>query len=274
MIFAISFQSGQKLQERAKLESKVTQAGGLILQEGFHELFEPCKILKSSSPTYDDEELLKLTKAGCNAGFTALIADSHSRKPKYMQALALGLPCLAQQWITTCLNKGTIVDWQPYLLCAGSSAVLGNAIRSRNMAAYSILDTSLTDMVKTRPRLLDGQRILLVMDSKKPRSEAKEPYIFLAQALGPSMSRVFTVQQARDTLIESEKAGKPFDWCYIDKGTGTAEAVLSAAPEGGGRKRRRSAAQPLVRNLRVLNDELVIQSLILGRIVEEDEMNF
>ncbi|KAI9149454.1 DNA repair protein crb2 [Paramyrothecium foliicola] len=267
MVFAVSFQSNQKQQERAKLESRIAQAGGLVLQDGFHELFEPCKLLKSSTPVYDSDDLLKLTKLGCDSGFTALIADSHSRKPKYMQALALGLPCLAQQWVAACLNKGTIVDWQPYLLCAGSSAVLGNAVRSRNMAAYSVLETSLAAMVEARPRFLDGQRILIVVDSRKSRSEAKEPYIFLAQALGPSMSRVFTVQQAQEVLREHERAGKAFDWLYIDKATGSVDAILAS----DGKKRRRSAPKRLVGNIRVLDDELVIQSLILGRIVEEDE---
>ncbi|CAM1508061.1 Fc.00g049090.m01.CDS01 [Cosmosporella sp. VM-42] len=275
MVFAISFQNGVKQTERNKLETKITQAGGTILSVGFQEMFERSSIMNATAPVIDEEDDLKLTKSSSESGFTALIADSHSRKAKYMQALALGIPCLAQQWIMTCLNKGAIVDWEPYVLCAGASAVLRNAIRSRNLIPYPAVDAKFAEVIDQRLRLLDGQRILVVVDSRKARSEAKEPYIFLATVLGPSISRVFTTQQAREALLEHQKAGNPFDWLYIDKGTGTVEAVL-AAPEASGKKRKKSAAQqlPMMGNIRVLNDELVIQSLILGRMVEEDEINF
>ncbi|KAM6512384.1 radiation sensitive protein rad9 [Fusarium solani] len=273
MVFAISFQNQVKQQERTKLETKITQAGGMILAEGFQDMFEHSSIMNTTSLVIDEEDALKLTKAGCESGFTALIADSHSRKAKYMQALALGLPCLAHQWITACLNKGAIVDWEPYILCAGASAVLGNAIRSRTLAPYSAVDAKLVEVIDQRPRLLDGQRVLVVVDSKKSRNDAKEPYIFLATVLGPSISRVFSTQQARDVLQEHEKAGNPFDWLYIDKGTGTVEAVLGPTEVAGNKRRRKSSQVPLrVGNMRVLDDELVIQSLILGRIVEVDEM--
>ncbi|KAM5344999.1 hypothetical protein ACJ41O_010861 [Fusarium nematophilum] len=273
MVFAISFQNRVRQQERTKLETKIAQAGGTILAEGFQDMFEHSSIMNTTTPVIDEEDALKLTKPGSESGFTALLADSHSRKAKYMQALALGLPCLAHQWITTCLNKGAIVDWEPYMLCAGASAVLGNAIRSRTLAPYPAADARLVDVIDQRPLLLDGQRVLVVVDSKKSRNEAKEPYIFLATVLGPSISRVFSTQRAREVLLEHQKAGNPFDWLYIDKGTGTVEAVLAPMEATGSKKRRKSAAaQPKLGNIRVLDDELVIQSLILGRMVEEDEM--
>ncbi|KAF7551464.1 hypothetical protein G7Z17_g4960 [Cylindrodendrum hubeiense] len=274
MVFAISFSSQVKPQERTKLETKIAQAGGTILPEGFQDMFEQSSIMNTTSPVIDEEDALKLNKSSSESGFTALVADGHSRKAKYMQALALGLPCLAHQWITACLSKGSIVDWEPYVLCAGVSAVLGNAIRSRTIVPYAAADARLADVIDQRPRLLDGQRILVVVDSRKARNEAKEPYIFLATVLGPSISRVFTIQQAREVLLEHQKAGNPFDWLYIDKGTGTIEAVLAPPEAAGSKKRRRSAApQQTMGNMRVLDDELVIQSLILGRMVEEDEMH-
>lgn len=234
-------------------------------------MFEHSAVMDTSNPTFDEEDALKLNKANLESGFTALIADSHSRKAKYMQALALGIPCLAPQWITTCLNKGAIVDWEPYVLCAGASTVLGNAIRSRNLIPYLAVEARFIDIIDQRTRLLDGQRVLVVVDSKKARSEAKQPYIFLATILGPSITRVFTVEQARETLHAHQKAGTPFDWLYIDKLTGKADAVL--APVGGTR-RRKSTQTAVSSSVRVLDDELVIQSLILGRMVEEDEMDF
>ncbi|QPC78531.1 hypothetical protein HYE68_009283 [Fusarium pseudograminearum] len=273
MVFALSFSTQFKAQERKKIESKITQSGGAILTDGFQDMFEHSSIMSTMSPVMDEEEALRLTKTSCESGFTALIADNHSRKVKYMQALALGLPCLAPQWITACLNKGAIVDWEPYLLCAGASTVLGNALRSRILAPYSAAEARLAEVIEQRPRLLDGQRVLVVVNAKKSRNEAKEPYIFLASVLGPSISRVFSTQQARELLLEHQKAGNPFDWLYLDKGTGTVEAVLAPLETTGNKRRRKSApAQSKIVDIRVLDDELVIQSLILGRMVEDNEM--
>jgi hypothetical protein len=277
MAFGLSLQTDMKIQDRTKLESKITQAGGHILQEGFEPLFEPAAIMDTTSPVFDDDEPLKLKKAYADTGFTALIADSHSRKAKYMQALALGLPCIAHQWISACVDSGSLVDWTHYLLCSGNSAVLGNAIRSRNLTPYPAADAGLADIVNNRAKLLDGQRVLVVVDSKKGRSTAKHPYIFLTQALGPIVSRVFTTKQATEALVKHAEDGHPFDWLYVDQGTGTVESVLSGNADSNSKKRKRSVGKtkhPVIGDIRVLNDELVIQSLILGRIVQDKEMVF
>jgi hypothetical protein len=277
MAFAISFHSSNSTdQSRINLEGKLVQAGAVILSEGFEELFDSSPAMETTLPVFDQDGPMTLCDAYGETGFTALIADGHSRKAKYMQALALGLPCLAHQWVTACLGKGELVDWEPYLLCSGASAILDNALRSRSLAAYPAADARLAEVVDQRRKLLEGQRILVVVDSKKSRAGGKQPYIFLAQALGPSISRVFTTEQAREALVAHAKKGRPFDWIYVDKGTGTAEAVLSP-PDVGGKKRKRNstpAAAHSFGDTRVLNDEMVVQSLILGRMVEEGEINF
>lgn len=281
MAFAISMSLDKKNEKtRASVEAKIKQAGGLILESGFEELFEPSTVMSTYSvPSTDDGQPLSLSSSYLNYGFTALIADTHSRKVKYMQALALGLPCLAYQWVVTCLNKGVVIDWEPYLLAAGSSAILGNAVRSRCLRPYDAEVARLAEMIDKRPKLLAAERLLAVVDDKRARSEGKrkksdmekQPYLFLAQALGPSISWVSTIQQAREMLDTQDKAGEPFTWIYMDESIGTVESVL-AKPELTGKKRRRSQGLPAARNVRVLCGELMIQSLILGRIAEEDEM--
>ncbi|OAA71510.1 brct domain containing protein [Cordyceps fumosorosea ARSEF 2679] len=270
MVFAISVD-----EHRRKFESGIVQAGGTVLQDGFQELFQALPSITSTDGASDDNAELALSQVGVESGFTALIADGHSRKAKYMQALALGLPCLAQQWITACLQKGALIDWQPYLLCAGASAVLGNAVRSRCLVPYPADTALLADTIDQRPRLLRGQSVLVVMDGKKARSEAKQPYLFLCHALGAAITRVATVEQGRAALAESAGSGHPFTWLYIDKATGTAEAVL-ARPAVKSKKKKRKAppATPAGAGVRVLHDELIVQSLILGRIVEPEEDSF
>ncbi|POR33751.1 DNA repair protein crb2 [Tolypocladium paradoxum] len=274
MTFALSSQSDKPEQQRTRLESRVVQAGGSVLKDGFQELFEQSAIMNTANAVVDGDDALKLVRTSTSCGFTALIADGHSRKPKYMQALALGLPCLGHQWIAACLDKGEIVDWEPYLLCAGSSAVLANAIRSRILPPYSAVDARLADVIEHRRRPLQDQSILVVMDAKKGRGETKQQYMFLVQGLGPStISRVSTAQQAREALRGREQAGQPFDWLYIDKSAGTAESVLTPPRGSGSKKKKQAAAEAPIRgDVRVLTDELVIQSLILGRMVEQQEL--
>ncbi|QPG96406.1 hypothetical protein C2857_004087 [Epichloe festucae Fl1] len=273
MVFALSFSDNQT--QRTKIEAKITQAGGMILHEGFQELFESSPLLHTNTTTVkDSDDFLTLGKTNSGCGFAAVIADSHSRKAKYMQALALGLPCLAPQWASMCLKRGEIVDWMPYLLCAGQSQVLGNAIRSRTLLPYNAIEAKLFNVLKERDKLLNGQKLLIIMDPKKARKETKQQYLFLALALGPSIiSRVSTVQQAGAAVRQAEQNGAPFGCVYMDSlSNSTIESVLAAAQDTGKKKRKSTVAKPVGRNLNILTDELMIQSLILGRMVEVDEM--
>ncbi|KAI0551089.1 hypothetical protein F4679DRAFT_582867 [Xylaria curta] len=285
MVFAVSLQERQQPQ-RAKnkslskggLEEMIRQEGGTVLDDGFSTLFEfdtlPPSTKASSTPVLSSS--LNLLDSG--AGFAALIADGHSRKVKYMQALALGIPCLAPKWVTTCVSKREIVDWSSYLLCAGSSTLLGDAIRSRNLQPYDASTARLMQTISQRPKLLNESKILLMM--KKTKNEEKRlPYVFLAQVLGASLVRVHSIEEARATLREAESGNNAFDWVYVDDHLQDAKNALFGftSGEGNSRKRKRTNTgadvgdQPPKR-IRTLNDELVVQSLILGRLIEEDEM--
>lgn len=286
MAFAISFQSRKpgesndqyntRMDLSATVQRRIKQAGGRILENGFDELFE---VLPAGTPSGSPvsspgaEPEINLTPEGRSTGFTALIADGHSRKVKYMQALALGLPCIAARWVTTCLDRGELVDWTPYLLCAGQSAFLGDAIRSRSLAPYDTSTARLTKVVGQRVKLLEGSRILAVV--KRALEGRKMAYVFLARVLGASLTRVYSVEEAKAEMKAAEEAARPFDWVYVD-GKSDEEALFAAGPVGG-KKRKRAAATSLpverpLKRVRTLSDELVIQSLILGRLIEDEEI--
>ncbi|RDA88247.1 hypothetical protein CP532_0323, partial [Ophiocordyceps camponoti-leonardi (nom. inval.)] len=168
MVFVLSTSDKQ----RKKMEAQIVRAGGSILDDGFQPLFSHDDDDDDDDDEDEDEDDKdedgngnnkgqdRLRPVRPNCGFAALIAESHSRKAKFMQALALGLPCLAQQWVTACVAKGAVTDWEPYLLAAGSSAVLGNAIRSRVLTPFSASTARLADMVARRRRPLAGQSVL------------------------------------------------------------------------------------------------------------------
>ena len=152
MAFAISYDEARK----SSLTHLIRTNGGLVLFDGFHELI--------------DTDNMTLKSNFSNLGFTALIADRHSRKEKYMQALALNLPCLSGKWVDSCIAKECVIDWQPYLLPAGESAALEGATRSRILAAIPDPSSAkMADMIDTRSRLLDDSAVIFVTDAARRR---------------------------------------------------------------------------------------------------------
>ena len=118
MVFAVSYSesSGNRPTnpQKANVTREIIARGGSIVTEGFEELFDS-----------DSSTNLRLCANVRGYGFTCLIADRHSRKAKYMQALALGLPCLSGYWVEHCVRAGELLDWRPYLLAAGDCSMLG-----------------------------------------------------------------------------------------------------------------------------------------------------
>lgn len=296
MAFAISFQAKQvgerdshynsRIAASSEIANKIKQGGGKVLTNGFDQLFEvtPVKnaecesISAASTPQPDDE--IKLAPSAQATGFTALIADGHTRKVKYMQALALGLPCVHERWVTMCVEKQKLVDWSDYLLCAGHSSCLNDAIKSRNLSPYDAATAKLSETIQHRPRLLNQSRILLIMS--KAEEQKKMAYVFLARVLGASLYRVYTMDEARKQLKRREDADHPFDWVYLEEKIVDSSSLFSStlsvstATSTTTRKRKRrnetSLCAPPPKKIRTLSDELVIQSLILGRLIDEDEM--
>ena len=268
MIFGISLDPKQE-QQKSQLVARIKQAGGAILREGqgLEELFEVPDPMKGNNPIYDEESQLRLKEKYRQIGFTAFLADSPSRKVKYMQALALGIPCLAYQWVLLCLAQNTILEWEPFLLPAGASAYLGKTILSRHLLPYDAEDACLAEVVGGRKRLMEGQSLLYVFDAKKSKTPSEQYPIFLAHALGPTITRVVTPQQARDILRERESSGNGFHYIYVDKDTCSIDAIFKIP----GRNGRKNWA-PWSFTVRELNDELITQSLIMEMIPSEEDI--
>jgi len=260
MAFAVSYSKHED--EKNEVTRLIVDNGGQVLQDGFDNLFETSKFNES-------EAGLTLSAAAKPLGFAALIADEHSRKAKYMQALALGLPCISGQWILACVSKNTILAWPPYLLCAGQSSFLGNAMKSRVLSPYPAAEAALEGTLAAREKLLDGKSVLIV--TPRGKAEKRKPYVFLTRALGPSrVGQVGDLSEARTRLGSEE-----WDLLYSDCSQETAAATVfgHAASNGASKKRKRGPAAvedpaPSPKRIRVIDDETMIQSLILGQLME------
>ncbi|KAI1943600.1 radiation sensitive protein rad9 [Ophidiomyces ophidiicola] len=238
MAFAISYTHDGR--ELARLEQVISTNGGQILKEGFDELFE----LPSHSTGAETGYALRLTPRAEQFGFVCLITDNYSRRPKYMQALALSLPCLAGRWVDHCVKKGEIVNWQPYLLAAGPSMVLQAAVKSRVIPYYAAATARLSRTISERRKPFAGQTVYLVM-SRGNVTEQKRAYSFFTYALGPDA--IHHVQDIQAVIHQLKRSGETsqnakYDtlaspvWIYIGDG----EAVNAS------RKLLTSSFKPLV----------------------------
>lgn len=271
--------------------------GGRVLEQGFHELFDTESIeltasqsRRASVSALEGAGVLTLKEEFKKLGFVALITDSHSRSTKYLQALALNVPCLHLRWVNDSLSASHALSFARYLLPAGLSKYLdpNGIIRSRAMRIYdpSSDNVSFEKTFEDRDLLLQGQTVLLVTGKSKKEIEKRQPFIFLTHALGaPNVGRCADLAAATQLFAQGQ-----WDWIYVDNDQ---SSVADAAAElfGAGapakstkgsfkkskkRKRDDGEAEELLakgeiagRKVRVASAEFVIQSLILGALVDE-----
>ncbi len=277
MAFAITNISDATL--RTALRHHIITNGGRLLADGFDELLHipslgPASLSKRSPKKNDSStsSAFDLTETGKQTGFTCLLADKHCRMAKYIQALALGIPCLATRWVQDCVAKQCLLPWQPYLLAAGDSSFLGGAVRSRILPTFSPESTTLKDIICSRAKPLDGDSVLLIME--KGEEEKMKSHPLITHALGASkVSRATCMEAAARATKDAEMNGEPWTWVFsLDREDKTEKALFGRG--SGGRKRKREnggGGNGVGRHgggTRVVGNEFVIQSLILGQLVE------
>ncbi|KAL5117465.1 radiation sensitive protein rad9 [Pleosporales sp. CAS-2024a] len=283
--------------DKEELSRIIKTNGGLVLEQGFHELFDYESADVPSTPqsrhqsrhSADGSQGLTLKNAYKDLAFVALVSDSHSRSTKYIQALALNVPCLHLRWVHDSLNASRAVPFIKYLLAAGVSKFLdpNGVVRSRTLAPYDpgAEDISFEHTVSNRDLLLRDQTVLLVTGRSKKEMEKRQPFIFLTHALGST-----TVGRCADLAAASQMIQEgQWDWIYVDNGeAGVADAAAELFGTGKpaasgktkkGKKRKRDEGEgneELVargtmgrKKVKITCAEFVIQSLILGALVEE-----
>lgn len=273
--------------DKSAITRLIRQHGGYVLPDGFETLFEHASTIldpneiPTSFAAGETPFELQLSPGSKDLEFVALITDSHSRREKYVQALALDIPCLSRRWIRDSISRGSLLPWDRYLLPAGESVVLHGAIRSRTFPEYSFNTPGarLEQVVSRRAKLLHDSHVLLVVGNGK--EEKRKTYVFLTLALGAKrVERVKSVEEARKRLNEPQSL---WNLVYVDDGNidAASAALVSQAAKGAKRKRRSGgdAAQPSSslshsitisgKAVRVVGDEFVVQSLILGALIDE-----
>ena len=275
MVFGITNVEDQDTREQV-LEH-ITSNGGLLIDLGFDELFQIPDTSTDETPVHEDtehENPFQLKLSASRRGFTCLIADKHCRNQKFFQALALGIPCLATRWVSDCVTKQRILPWEPYMLPSGESTFL-NAVRTRLLPSCSPETALLAETISHRPNFLAGSSVLLIVG--KGREQTMKAYPFIAYALGArKVARAVSLEVARQMLLDGMADGREWDWVCFHEGETQmtqkqAEKVLFGGGGAGAGKRKRGVSEVVRRSrTRVVATEFVIQSLILGQLLDEE----
>lgn len=268
MVFAISYQSLEKWESRPTALAAVVESNdGHVLEESWEDLFEP--------------NSLTLAARFARHKFAALLADQHSRKSKYMQALALGIPCLSDKWVDACVQAGKLVDWTLYLLAAGVSTKLDGAVRSR-ILPYLTDPSAITvsQMIDSRPDMFAGVRAVAVIPKGKSRDTLR-PFRFLLRAAGAETVQEELNLDAAKELLKSMGTGDDeattsrlllVDNALLDKARETVmsdgaskTSLAKAKGKRPGKARSADASAPGQRgHITVVDKDSIVQSLILG----------
>lgn len=272
MVFA--FTNISPNEKRARIKKHIHEYGGQVIESGFDELFEVPKLTATSpgksSSSKNKDRIFRLTNDATNMGFTCLLADKHCRNAKYIQALALGIPCLSPRWIQDCVSKQRILSWDAYLLAAGESTLLDGAVRSRQLQPCPAATAKLSNIIDNRAKLLEGMAVLLIMTKTEEKAMINHP--FLTHALGAAkVARAASVEAAADAIVEAQARGEHWDWVYSHENKKQTEQVLFGdTSTGRKRKRGRISGADLKARPKIVGHEFVIQSLILGRLVDDE----
>ncbi|KAI9664252.1 MAG: hypothetical protein M1831_002431 [Alyxoria varia] len=276
MVFAMTFLDKEEA-SKASMSRMIEENGGHIVKDKFDSLFDISVPSTPQEESFADLEALQPAASAANLGFVALITDSYSRRIKYIQALALNIPCLHTRWIHNCVKQQNILPWSQYLLPAGQSSILEGAVHSRvlsgpNNPFNSLNTTVFSAMVEHRLRLLDDANVLLFMGANK-HDEKRKAFTFLAHAMGTKqISWVKSVTAARDKLTGNHD----WNWVLVDetKVQEIREELLSDKkfPTQKGSKRKSSgrlvsvgsSAAPVVDSFRIIGDDHLVQCLISG----------
>ncbi|KAI0721096.1 hypothetical protein C8T65DRAFT_632199 [Cerioporus squamosus] len=102
-----------------------------------------------------------------------LISDDSHQKPKFLIALALGIPCVSVEWLQAVISAQEDVDWHRYLLPAGFSEQLNARVSQMVDLDWGNSIHHLTDVTANlvAPKVFADKTILCISPDFVPRKQ-------------------------------------------------------------------------------------------------------
>lgn len=239
MFFCITSIEGQKKEDIREL---IEENGGILIDDNWNDLF-----------SYETTSLgLQLAASLVEFSFGGMISNSHCRSAKYLQALALGWPVLADAFITDCVkNPECVLDWHIYLLPAGQSLAL-NSIKSIDVYKFRLnydMELDMSHQLGNNCHLLKAWNIIVLNQRNSTLLETCRFVFHCFGALSISYcSKVSEIANAVENLPETNVL-------VYDDGD-----VLKKLRKTG-------------KKVRVINWEWVVQCVISGYIWDQERIS-
>lgn len=243
--FATSMEAAKKEQ----LAELITTNGGLFIDGEIEQLI-------ARRTDANGKLTLELTKFS-GFKFGALISDGFSRSAKYLQALALGWPILAECFVEQVIADSLMLQsWHTFLLPAGQSRHTG--IKSNDVFDFRVNHGKKKDMseqLSNNAHLLKGHTIL-ILDTKQ---DSKTLYVceFIFHAFGAKRAKYITsVGAINDYLKDSHESVFVYD-------NGAKDYFKS-------HNKRTRRTKPKANRVGVIDWEWVVQCTISGHVWPPD----
>ncbi|KAJ2994442.1 hypothetical protein NUW54_g7551 [Trametes sanguinea] len=149
--------------DREALTSEIRRNGGVVLDE-WTTLFAMDGTITQKGQRWSltTNDIKWKNRNDVDRAF--LISDEHIQKPKYLMALALGIPCVSVDWVREVVEKQMDLDWQPYLLPAGFSNHLHTRVSQLIDVDWGNSKHHLTDIATSQvpSKVFSGKSIVCV----------------------------------------------------------------------------------------------------------------
>ncbi|KAH0827185.1 hypothetical protein J3R83DRAFT_4878 [Lanmaoa asiatica] len=218
-VVTINPKNEDPIQTKDEAMRAIKQHGGLVIEDWSSVFTMEGKHSQSNKRWIATPQDLRW-KSEVNLDRVFLLSDDAHQKPKFLLALALGIPCLSFEWLT---REGKFsTDWQPFLLPAGYSDALGARISQLVDLDWGNCTEHLTDIMASRvPIKLFSQKTVLCVGAdlvplppNRARKNAPEeasryvPWIILCMGAAK-------VEAVTDTKQVSPGHMKTFDYIIV-----------------------------------------------------------
>ncbi|KAI0054163.1 hypothetical protein FA95DRAFT_43641 [Auriscalpium vulgare] len=190
--FVVTLSAGCPKRQKADIEQVIRAHGGTVLED-WSAIFPLATEYAAGKKRWIAKAgglHTKKLKDGISQVF--LISDKMNQKPKYLVALALGIPCLSAEFLKSALTSDDVKHWARYLLPAGSSETLNACLSQLVDLDWGATPEHLTDIMKNSvaPKIFAGKSILVVgaeyfpvppaLRGKKEEGESSVPRIIVS----------------------------------------------------------------------------------------------
>lgn len=197
MFFFVTSIEGER---KTQLSNLVTSNGGTFIDDEID-------LILTRSESSDGNCVLSLKQLECFK-FGALLSEGYSRSPKYLQALALGWPILADVFIDNVLqNPGLLEQWQAFLLPAGVS-IYFNGAKSHEVFRFRnniLAGLNMSSQLSNNSKLMSTFNVLVLQDHQDPKVLNMCGFIF--HAFGAKSIKLFENCSSIEKYIRTNKQG-------------------------------------------------------------------